>query len=1168
RGATHSFTVPAELTSALKELSRGENCTLFMTLLAAWQALLSRYSNQEEVVVGTPIANRTQVEVEGLIGFFVNTLALRGDVSGEPSFRELLARVREVTLGAYAHQEVPFERLVEELQPERSLSHQPLFQVMFALQNAPQERLYLNEVELRPFGMRTKAAQFDLTLAAGEAQGELSLVIEYNTDLFDASTAERMASHYRKLLEDVVKDADALLPRLTLLTESERRQLLCDWNDTAREYSLEPVHHLFEAQAARRPEAVAVRHGEEQVTYAELNGRANRLARRLRELGVGPQKPVGLCVEKSINMLVGLLATLKAGSAYVPLDPTYPAERLAYMIDDAGIELLLTQPSLVEKLPAVGPQLIDVETSAPQPGEQGAGNLDVPVELEHLAYVIYTSGSTGRPKGVLIPHRSLVNYTKTAIEKFELSPADRVLQFASISFDAAAEEIFPCLTAGATLVLRDEGMLDSSQTFLRRTRDAGITVLDLPTAFWHYLTAGITSESLTLPEELRLVIIGGEEALPERLSAWRKSAGGRVRLLNTYGPTEATIVSTMCDLSASDEAEGVLPKAHIGSPVFNVRTYVLDEYLQPVPVGIPGELYIGGDGLARGYLNRPALTAERFIPNPFGGERGGRLYRTGDRVRYLHDGHLEFLGRLDQQVKIRGFRIELGEIESALRAHPAVRDAIVLAREDTPGERQLAAYFVVEPGHAEPTHGELRNSLKERLPEYMTPAAFVALDHLPLLSNGKLDRRALPAPAPQQQTEHQVEEARTPLEEIVGGIWRDVLSRQTIGIHDNFFESGGHSLLATQVVSRLREALAVDVPLKALFEYTTVAELAAHVEALLRGGEHLPLPPVKRASRDEATPLSFAQQRLWFLDKLEPGSAAYNMPTALRLTGRLDAAALGRTLGEVVRRHEVLRTTFVEVDGSPVQVIAPASEVSLPVTDLSALDAGEREAEAQRLTQQEARRPFDLAAGPLLRAALLRLSEQEHVLLVTMHHIVSDGWSTGIFIREMSALYAAFTSGEESPLEELPVQYADYAAWQRQYLSGEVLDAQLSYWRGQLGGAPALLELPTDRPRPPAQSYRGATHSFILPGELTSALRELSQREGCTLFMTLLAGWQALLSRYSNQQDVVVGTPIANRTRVETEGLIGFFVNTLALRTDLSGDPTFRELLARVREVT
>jgi amino acid adenylation domain-containing protein len=1166
RGARERFAIDADVVDGLRTLAREEGATPFMVLLAAFYALLYRHTGQEDLVVGTPVAGRTRGEVEGLVGFFVNTLAVRAAVKGSGAFREVLRAVREACLGAYAHQEAPFEKLVEELRPERSLTHTPLFQVMFSYETEGGTGLRLPGLELEAVGAEGVTAMFDLSLNVREAGGRLEASIEYRTELFDAATARRMAGHFRRLLAGVVREPDRAVAELPMLGEEERRRQLVGWNETARDYPAHlGVHELFERQAARTPDAVAVRHGAERLTYAELNARANRLARRLRELGAGPEKLVGLCVERSTWMLVGLLATLKAGAAYLPLDPAYPAERLEYMIRDAGLELLLTRPGRVAHLPAGGPLQVDLESAAAPTRGHEAENLSLPVAPEGAAYVIYTSGSTGAPKGVLIRQRALSNYTQYFVEWAGLKPSDKVLQFASISFDTAAEEIFPCLSAGATLVLRDEDMLDSTQKFLERVADYGVTVLDLPTAYWHHLTLDLSGQDLALPEALRLVVIGGEEALPERLAEWRKAVGARVRLTNGYGPTETTIVATLQDLTAAPEDEGEPPRPYIGKPVANAQTYVLDAHLMPVPVGVVGELYVGGDGLARGYLNRPALTAEKFIPNPFARRPGARLYRTGDVVKYRDDGVLEYVGRADHQVKIRGFRVELGEIEAALASHPSVRVAAVVAREEAKGEKRLVAYVAAHAG-AEPTAAALREHLLGRLPVYMVPAAFVVLDVLPLTTSGKLDRRALPAPeGAETVAARDYLPPRTPLEELLCGVYAEVLGVERVGVEDDFFELGGHSLLATRAVSRLREALGVELPLRALFESGRVGELAARVEELRRGDASA-VPPLARGEAGAGAPLSFAQQRLWFLDKLEPGAAAYNMPAAVRLTGRLNVEALARALSEVERRHEVLRTVFVEEGGEPRQVVREHAPLSLTVEDLSGLPVGEREAELRARIETEAARPFDLARGPVWRSSLLRLGEEEHVLLLTMHHIVSDGWSIGVLVREVGEFYEAFLRGEDSPLAELPVQYADYARWQREWLQGEVLDEQLSYWRAQLAGAPPVLELPTDRPRPAVQTFRGALESFVIDSDTAEGLRAVARREGATPFMVLLAAFGVLLSRYTGQEDIVVGTPVAGRNRTEVEGLIGFFVNTLAVRADLSGSPGFRELLGRVRE--
>jgi len=1152
-GATVPVDLSPELLERLQALGRSEGTTLYMTLLGAFQVLLSKYSGIDDIVVGSPIAGRTRGEVEELIGFFVNTLVLRTDLGGDPSFREVLRRVREVTLGAYENQEVPFEKLVAELQPERSLSHSPLFQVMFTLQNAGGEGA-LPGLQVSGAGAGLEGAKFDLSLTLAATPRGLRGGLTYGTALFDADTVERMVGHLERVLEQVAADVDARLSRLDLLGEAERAMVLEEWNRTEGEYPADRcIHQLIEEQAARTPTAVAVRFEDDSLTYAELNERANRLARGLRRRGVGPEVRVGICLERSLEMVVGILAVLKAGGAYVPLDPGYPADRLAFILADSATPVLLTQEKLRTLLPArPGTEVLLVD-GAPAEGES-AGNLEGGATPDTLAYVIYTSGSTGRPKGVMNAHRGVVNRLWWMQSRLRLGGGDAVLQKTPFSFDVSVWEFFWPLQHGASLVMaRPEGHRDPA--YLREVieRRQVTTLHFVPSMLQQFVEFAGVERCASLTR----VVCSGEALPPALVERFHARFPSRVELHNLYGPTEAAVDVSWWACERRDSVD-VVP---IGRPILNTRLYVLDAGLQPVPVGAPGELYIGGVQVARGYLNRPALTASRFVPDPLGSGAGSRLYATGDRARWRADGAIEYLGRLDDQVKIRGFRIEPGEIEAALRRHDGVRECVVVVREDAPGDRRLVAYVV---GGVET--GALRAHLRQGLPEHMVPSAFIALDLLPLTLNGKLDRKALPAPGLASAEETYVA-PRTPVEEVLAEIWAEVLRLERVGARDNFFELGGHSLLGTRVVSRVRAVFGVELPLRALFESPTVAELAGRVEEMRRA--ELPvLPAVVPTGRTGAPPLSFAQERLWFLDRLEPGGATYNIPVAWRLAGALDPAALERALGEIVRRHEALRTTFAEVDEAPVQVVAPFGGFALAVEELDAPGEADREAVARRRAGEEAARPFDLAAGPLFRASLLRLGEEDHVLLISMHHVVSDGWSLGVLFRELSALYAAYRDGGESPLPELGVQYADYAVWQREQLAGEVLDRQLAYWREQLAGAPELLELPTDHPRPAVQTYGGATVPVRFSAELLERLQALGRSEGTTLYMTLLGAFQVLLSRYGGIEDIVVGSPIAGRTRGEVEELIGFFVNTLVLRTDLSGDPSFRETLRRVRDVT
>ncbi len=1152
RGRTVSFHLGREETNALQRLGRSDNATLFMVLAAAFHVLLSRYSGQHDICVGYPSVNRKGQGLEKLIGFFVNTLVLRTDLSGDPPFSAVLKQVHRKVVDAQAHEDLPFEQLVEELNPPRIPGCTPLFQVWCVLQNAAADTLQLPGLEVSKYALPGSTAKFDLSLIATETADGLGVAFEYNTDLFDVGTIERLARNFRHLLEEIVLEPDARLSELPLLARAERHRLLIEWNATGTEYPKHKcLHELFEAQAEKTPEAVAVVYEDQALTYRDLNARANELAHHLRSLGVGPEVLVGICVERSLEMVVGLLGILKAGGAYVPIDPAYPQERIAYLLADARPRMVLVHGRTREVLPQ-GVCVLDLDTDCGAMGRWGDQDPPRVATPQNLAYVIYTSGSTGRPKGVEVTHRNAVHST-SARGRYYPAPVSGFLLLSSVAFDSSVAGLFGTLCQGGRLVLPPEGTVLEPRRLchliLSREISHVLAVPSLYEAVLEYMT----------PEQgrsLRTAIVAGEPCRKELVDLHRVRLP-QAELFNEYGPTETTVWSTVyrCDAECRE-------RVPIGRPISNTRLYVLDERLEPVPIGVTGELYIGGAGITRGYRNQGALTAERFVPDPFGTEPGERLYKTGDRVRYLGNGDLEFLGRIDHQVKIRGYRIEPGEIEAALMRQPKIKEAVVVAREDIPGDMRLVGYVVGE--EPAPTVEELRAHLKEGLPEYMVPGAFVFLESLPLTPNGKVDRKALPAPEVGSQLAHRYVAPRTSTEEILAGIWAEVLGVERVGIYDNFFELGGHSLLATQVVARV---LDVDLPLTSLFESPTIAALAAVITELKGTKTLCNLAPLVRISREGEVPLSFAQQRLWFLAQLDETAPTYHVAGAVRLQGALQLEVLERSVNEIVCRHEVLRTTFPSVEGRARQVVAPALMVSIPLLDLTHLPRERLDVEMRRALEEEAQRPFDLDHGPLLRLSLLSLDAEDHVLGVVMHHIVSDGWSIGVLIREFVALYEAFRAGRPSPLLDLPIQYADYAVWQRGWLQGEALERQLTYWKGRLDGAPAVLELPTDRPRPAVQSHRGAAYRFTVSRAITEQLRALSRQEGATLFMVLVAAFQVLLSRYSGQRDICVGTPIANRTRMELEGLIGFFVNTLVLRTDLSGNPPFTDLLRRVREV-
>jgi amino acid adenylation domain-containing protein len=1197
RGAHKSFAISQELSLALVTYSKRTGVTLFMLLVAAFQTLLYRYTGQDDIVVGTPVANRNRQEIERLIGFFVNTLVLRTDLSDNPTFEQLLNRVREVALQAYAHQDLPFEQLVKALHPTRDLSYTPLFQVMFGLDDALVPTVELPKLTVSSYPVEIGTAKFDLTLSMENTASGLIGEWEYNTDLFDEETIARMAGHFQTLLEGIVANPIQSISELPLLTETERHQLLVEWNNTEAEYPFDKcIHQLFEAQVERSPDAVAVVFKGEQLTYQELNAKANQLAHYLRSLGVKPEVLVGICVERSLEMVIGLLGILKAGGAYVPLDPAYPSERLAFMLEDSAVPVLLTQQRLVDRLPQHKAQLVYLDTQWEAIAQYSEENIACDVESENLAYVIYTSGSTGKPKGVTIQHQSLVNYTTAVSLEYEIEKgdseaskerlrsmveehsADRILQFASISFDASAEEIYPCLTSGATLVLRTDSMLDSFDGFLKKCITWNLTVLSLPTAYWHELTARLSQENLVFPLSLRLVIIGGEKALTERWKTWQKCVGKQVRLVNTYGPTEATIVATIYDLSKTDPTSTQLP---IGRPISNVQTYILDRYFQPVPIGVPGELYIGGNGIARGYLNNPDLTQEKFTPNPFSKDPNSRLYKTGDLARFLPDGNIEILGRIDNQVKIRGFRIELGEVEEAITQHPAVRETAVMAREDTPGNKRLVAY-VVPKGKAVqetvlPKVNELRSFLKTKLPDYMVPGAFVFLSAMPLTPNGKIDRRTLPAPdSSLRELENNFVAPSTPTEETLAAIWAEVLGLQKVGIHDNFFELGGHSLLATSVISRIREAFKIELPLCHLFVAPTVASLSQVIETVRQAGfiEQFSssmaldiLPPLVPTARDTHIPLSRAQEYIWYVQQLNPDSCICNNGVSLRFNGSLSPEVLEKSINEIIRRHEILRTTFTVKVGQPVQVIAPSLILPLKIVDLQDLPAAEREACAQRLVAEEFQHHFDLANGSLIKTTLLRLAPLEYWLLIPMHHIITDAWSIGIFFQELETLYNAFSNGLSSPLPEVPLQYADFTLWERKRLNEEVLEKQLSYWLQKLTNSPQPPDfLPSQQLQPTTNSRQASFFSLVLPESLVVSIEALSRTHGFTTFTIIITALKILLFKWSGQTEILVVATTGNRSTPESERILGCFINDVILRSLLWDYQTGLTLLQQVKE--
>jgi amino acid adenylation domain-containing protein len=1133
-------------TRALTLQARRNGLTLNTVVQGAWGILLSRLTGQDDVVFGITVAGRPPeiAGVETIVGLFINTLPLRARVCPTEHLFRMLTKLQERQSRLMAHQHMG----LPEIQEVAGLGK--LFDSLVVFSNYPMDRAALRA---QVGGLRISIVDardathypVSLTVVPGE---RLWLRLDCRSHSFDRETAEGILRRLVRVLEAIAADADQRIGQLNLLEPEERRQISAGWNDAARPAPETTLPGLFEQQVERTPDAVAVAYEKQELTYGELNERANRVAHLLIAWGIGPEDVVGIAVPRSVEMIVGLLGILKTGAAYLPLDPEYPEERLRFMVEDAGPVCLVTTKEGGGRLPGNWRRiLLDDADVVETLGRQEVNN---PVDRErkrplrpaNSAYLVYTSGSTGRPKGVQIDHRALTNFLTSVRNCPGLTRRDSFLAVTRISFDIAGLELYLPLIVGARCVLAGKGASTDGRQLSKILEHYQITAMQATPSTWKLLLDSGWSERQNLkllsggePMSCRLA----EELLRRTQSVW-----------NMYGPTETTVWSTIHPVTSAD---GWIS---IGHPIDNTQILVLDSSMESMPVGIVGDLYIGGQGLARGYLNRPALTAERFVANPFG-VPGARMYRTGDLARWRANGDLEFVGRTDDQVKIRGFRVELGEIEAALMMRPGVAHAAVVMREDQAEEKRLVGYVVAGAGQRI-DESAVRQQLRQSLPDHMIPAAIVEMEALPLTPNGKVDRKALPAPEYELRAGYRA--PRTPEEELLCSLFADVLGLVQVGLDDNFFELGGHSLLATRLVSRIRTILDIDVAIRTLFESPSVGELGARLIEGKKARVRL-----QRQERPERLPLSYSQQRLWFLDRLEGTSTEYNIPEALRLLGRLDRESLEKAINTIVERHESLRTHFAETDGEPVQIIARSLRIEVPMEDFSRLgEEGQRERVLEAM-RKEGSEPFDLARGPVLRVKLLKLGEREHVLLRTMHHIVSDGWSQGVFNREFKMLYEAYLEGRENPLKPLGVQYADFALWQRDWLGGGSLEEGLKYWKEKLEGIPEELQLPRDRPRPPMQTFGAERCQVRLSEELTRRLKKLSQENQATLYMTLLAAFSVLLSRHTGQDDILVGSPIANRREAQLEEMIGFFVNTLVMRIGVKRGMSFREILSEVR---
>jgi amino acid adenylation domain-containing protein len=1158
-GRTLAFGIDAELTAAVRDFAGRQDATLFMALLAAFQSLLMRYTGQDDIAVGVPLAGRDDPRLRDVVGFFVNTLVLRADLGGEPAYVDLVRRSREATLEALTHQGMPFDRLVSELSPVRDASRNPLYQVSFALENFDHRVLQLEGLHSERLGVHSQSAKFDLSLTLIEAGAYLEAEIEYRTDLFDAETIERMAAHFRRLLAAMVAQPERAAARLPLLDEAEWQRLLVEWNDSARPLANDrPVHLHVRDQALRTPQAIALRFGQDAMSYARLDALSQQLAQRLRRKGVGPDAVVGLCMKRGFGLGVGLLAVFKAGGTLLPLDPDHPPDRLRAMLADAAPALVLAEAPFgaalrqLDALPTL--EILEVQAEGGEMPLEPPPALDELSRPEQIAYLVYTSGSTGTPKAAQLTHRGLSNHVLWMNDALRLAPQDRVLQKTSINFDASLWEFLSTLSSGAELVLAQPDAHRDMSLVAEAIREHGITVVQFVPSEMRVI---LDEPAMHRRTRLRYVLSGGE-ALDSALARSFRTLLPGVTLGNFYGPSEAAVDSAWYELGEQLPERRRVP---IGRPIANVQLYVLDAWLQPQPVNVAGELYVGGVGVGRGYLNRPELSAEKFVPNPF--RPGERMYCTGDLARWLNDGVVEFIGRNDHQVKLRGFRIELGEVEAGIHGCPGVRAAAVLLREDLPGHKELVAYVV---GEAEAD--ALRSELKARLPDYMIPSVFVFLPALPQLPNGKIDRRRLPQPDPEATVSNRIG-PRSPIESVLLETWQAVLGRSGFGVRNNFFDLGGHSLLATQIASRISATFRVDLPVRSLFEHPTIEALASVVGRLLvhsPDGDTAATNPIAVVSRAQPALVSFSQRRMWALHEMDPQSAAYNMREALRLRGPLRHDVLRAALNELVARHEAFRTTFEWAGAEPVAVIGRPQPANLIEVDARAWPEPTREVQLESEAQSMAAQPFDLLRGPLHRFVLIQLGEQDHALVLVMHHIIGDAWSWGILLRELQGLYRAGAHGKAPPPPPArAIDFIDYANWQRKHIDDEVLGPQVRYWLRQLADM-SPLNLPVDTSAVRRFSNEGAHVRQAFSHDRFAEIQRFSAQHGMSSFMTLLAAFQWLLSRYCGQDDIAVGTPIAGRTRVEAEDVVGSLINTLVLRCVVQPEQSFRALLRQVRE--
>lgn len=1152
-GSFLSFSIPDNITRAFKKLGRTYGTTPFMSFLAVYNILLHRYTGQMELVVGTPAANRNTEEVEQLIGFFVNTLVIRTSLSSDMSFVEVLKEVQRETLDAYANQDVPFDMVVETVQPERKSGETPLFQILFNL--IDDAHLQLEGLIVRSLEIDNKTSKFDMELTLIDDGVTMSGGVEYNTDLFKEETIMRMISHYIHLLESVVKYPEQPIIQLEYLSQKEIKQLQA-WNETATSYPDDLcMHHYFEQQVERTPNAIAVVFYNQQLSYRELDMLSNGLAVRLQKDGVGPDVCVGICMERSLEMIIAVMGVLKAGGAYVPLDPSYPQERLSYILDDTAISVVLTQSSLLSLLKQINITKIILDNWRELEG------VDKPpisgVTPDHILYILYTSGSTGKPKGIVMDHRPIVNLLAWQMKNVTHTGPTTVLQFSTLNFDMSFHEFFSAFCSGGKLVLIDEKIRKDPEQLLQVIINNHVERLHLP-----YISLQQVAEAAEHIEHAQYAIkditVSGEQLrITPQIKNWHKKLGQCV-LQNHYGPTETHVVTAQM----INNMDGIYSLPPIGKAIDNCEIYILDTQLQPVPIGVCGELYIGGICLARGYLNRETLTAERFIPNPFSTKTNQRMYKSGDLARILSDGSVEFLGRIDDQIKIRGFRVEPGEVESVIATMNSIKETVVVGYSgDQNVILDLVAYIVADHKIDEL---ELRKYLKTQLPDYMIPTIFMQIEQMPLTPSGKISRSALPEPVRNMGISEKKDPV-TSTEKVIAKIWATILGHQNIGQSDHFFELGGHSLLAIKVISRIRQVFSFEVPLHSVFEYPKLGDFAAYVDEYCVQNKSVE-EPITPITRQTYMPLSFAQERIWFFEQWHQSTAVYNISKAIQIQGELDIKALQWSYQKLIERHESLRTNFVNPDGVPLQLIHPTRIGEIKLTEIQHDQKDVTSKQLHTFLQAEEEKPFNLNVDLLIRVHVYQLNDTECVLMIVVHHIIFDGWSMSLLEQEWWRLYEAYRKGILPKEEENNLHYADYAQWQRKMLQGENQQEQLVYWKQKLQGELPVLQLPSDYVRPTQQSFKGAQFSFKIESDLATKVKTFSAKEDVSLYMTMLTVFKAFLYRYTGIEDLLVGSPMSNRNRAEWEHVIGFFVNTLVIRTGIYSDTTWKELLKNVKK--